>query len=105
VLERFLALRPAGHERDVLRLLVELGTRVVGALDELRYRAGEVIEYVASGEGIRMAVPGGGHTIRTGTSYAAPLVSGLCALLLGVRPDLRPFEVKALLKARATGSR
>jgi subtilisin family serine protease len=35
----------------------------------------------------------------TGTSFAAPVVSGVCALLLGAFPMLRPFEVRAVLAA------
>jgi hypothetical protein len=34
----------------------------------------------------------------TGTSFA-PTVTGLCALLLGVFPDRRSFELKTILKA------
>jgi subtilisin family serine protease len=37
----------------------------------------------------------------TGTSFATPTVTGLCALLLGAFPDLRPFELKTLLKHAA----
>jgi subtilisin len=48
---------------------------------------------------VLVASPGGGTTTMTGTSFAAPAVSGLCALLVGACPDLRPFEVKSLLKA------
>jgi len=46
-----------------------------------------------------VAAPGGGETTMTGTSFAAPAVTGLCALLVGACPDLRPFEVKSLLRA------
>ena len=37
----------------------------------------------------------------TGTTFATPAVSGLCALLVGAYPDLRPFDVKSLLRAFA----
>lgn len=30
--------------------------------------------------------------------FATPAVSGLCALLVGAFPDLRPFEVKSVLR-------
>lgn len=68
---------------------------------ELRYRPDEPIEYVARGELVRVAAQGGGYTVKTGTSFATPAVSGLVALLLGADPSLRSFEVKALLKAHA----
>lgn len=37
----------------------------------------------------------------SGTSMATPIVSGICALLLEARPDLRPSEVKARLMLTA----
>ncbi|MEB3285447.1 MAG: S8 family serine peptidase [Candidatus Sericytochromatia bacterium] len=36
-----------------------------------------------------------------GTSAAAPHVSGLAALILSLRPELRPFEVKAVIQQNA----
>lgn len=51
------------------------------------YSAGErSAEYVTSG----------------GTSYAAPYVSGLAALILAVRPELNPSQVESLLESTAT---
>lgn len=67
----------------------------------LEYRAGEGVDLAAAGRGLRAATPGGGHASVDGTSYAAALVTGHCALLLGRHADLRPFEVKTLLKAHA----
>lgn len=67
----------------------------------LLYREGEAIEFVADGEEVVVAAPGGGYTTKTGTSFAAPAVSAMCALLLGTWPGLRPFEVKALLRNAA----
>ncbi len=63
------------------------------------YRQAHPIEYVAHGENVVVAAPGGGYTTKTGTSFATPTVSGLCALWLGAFADLRPFELKSLLKA------
>ena len=64
-----------------------------------RYRPGAIGELVAPGEDIRVALPGGGHALRAGTSYAAPAIAGLCALILGAFPDARPFDVKSMLRA------
>ena len=64
----------------------------------VRY-AGAPIEYVAHGDEVVCASPGGGYTAKTGTSFATPTITGLCALLLGVFPDLRSFELKTILKA------
>jgi len=67
----------------------------------LKYRPNNPIEYVARGEEVVTTARGGGYTTFTGTSFATPTVTGLCALLVGAHPDLRPFEVKSLLKAFA----
>lgn len=67
-------------------------------LAHVLYRPGEPIEFAAQGEEVRVAAAGGGYTIRTGTSLATPVVSGVVALLLGANPTLRPFEIKTLLK-------
>ena len=37
--------------------------------------------------------------IKSGTSMASPIVAGLAALMIAVRPDLTPAEVEALIKA------
>jgi subtilisin family serine protease len=68
---------------------------------DLIYRGGKVIEYAACGEELEVAVAGGGYRKVTGTSFAAPIVAAICALFLGARPDLRPFEIKTVLKAYA----
>ena len=39
----------------------------------------------------------------SGASFATPIVAGYVCLLLGAYPGLRPFEVKAILKAMAAG--
>ncbi|RAY11556.1 peptidase S8 [Actinomadura craniellae] len=60
---------------------------------------------LAPGENILVAAPGGGTARRTGTSLAAPIVSGVAALLLclqvrsGRAPD--PLAVRAALLAGA----
>jgi len=59
------------------------------------------IEFAARGEHVRVPAAGGGYTHMTGTSFATPTVTGLCALLIGAHPDLRLFELKTLLKAAA----
>jgi subtilisin len=66
---------------------------------QVAFQRDRIIEFAAHGEDVVVAAPGGGTTTMTGTSFAAPAVSGICALLVGASPDLRPFEVKSLLKA------
>lgn len=60
-----------------------------------------LIEFAALGTEVVVAAPGGDYTVKTGTSFATPTVSGLCALLLGRWPGLRQFELKTVLKAHA----
>ena len=65
------------------------------------FQPGLPIEFAAGGEGVTAAARGGGWTTVTGTSFATPAVSGLCALLLGAFPDLQPYEIKSVLRAKA----
>lgn len=44
----------------------------------------------------------GDYATASGTSYAAPMVSGLCGLLWSRRPNLTPSDVEAILKASCT---
>ncbi len=67
----------------------------------LRYMPDSVIEFVGHGDEVTVAAPGGGYTTKTGTSFATPAISGVVAVLLGAYPDLRPFEVKAILRSWA----
>jgi subtilisin family serine protease len=68
---------------------------------EYFFRGGRPIEYIAAGDEVTVAAPGGGYTTRTGTSFATPAITGICALLLGAFPGLRTFEMKTVLKAHA----
>lgn len=64
----------------------------------LAFRPDHAIEFIAHGEDVMVAAAGGGYTTMTGTSFATPAVSGICALLVGAFPDLRIFEVKSILR-------
>jgi subtilisin family serine protease len=68
---------------------------------ELVFREGNPIEFSAHGDDFVVAAPGGRYTVQGGTSFATSAVTALCALLLGRRADLTPYELKALLKQRA----
>jgi subtilisin family serine protease len=64
----------------------------------LKFRPDHAIEFIAHGEEVPVAAAGGGYTTMTGTSFATPAISGICALLVGSYPDLRSFEVKSILR-------
>jgi subtilisin len=65
---------------------------------QLKYRPDHAIEFIGHGEEVTVAAAGGGYTTMTGTSFATPAISGICALLTGAFPDLHPFEVKSILR-------
>jgi len=54
-------------------------------------------DLVAPGAYINTTQSGGGYNFTSGTSYAAPHVSGAAALLLQKNPDLLNYELKSLL--------
>ena len=80
-------------------------------------RAGRRASYANWGGSVTLAAPGGsvdaggtgavqvstplGTSGRTGTSLAAPLVSGVVSLMLGLNPALTPAEVKRILQESA----
>ncbi|MBB6098571.1 serine protease [Deinobacterium chartae] len=82
-------------------------------------RAGRRAPYANHGPAVSVAAPGGDHspgggvissyygagptyTSASGTSFAAPMVSGVVSLMLALKPTLTPTEVKAILERTAT---
>ncbi|WP_149182520.1 S8 family serine peptidase [Streptomyces sp. TRM49041] len=61
------------------------------------YNPAPPVEFHARGVRVPVAWPGGGTIRSTGNSFAAPHVSGLCALVLGKHPWLTPFQLKTVL--------
>jgi len=75
----------------------------IGAIDSADHRAaftnfGEAVMSYAPGVGVPTLVPGGQILASSGTSFSAPYVSGVLALLRSGRPDLQFDEVKRRLK-------
>ncbi|MGP3916176.1 S8 family peptidase [Nonomuraea sp. 10N515B] len=62
-------------------------------------------DVTAPGVGITAAEPGGGHVAMSGTSMAAPHVTGAAALLRQARPGITGGELKSLLMATAAPGR
>ncbi|WP_329310673.1 S8 family serine peptidase [Streptomyces sp. NBC_01262] len=61
------------------------------------YNPSPPVEFHARGVRVPVAWPGGGVIRSTGNSFAAPHISGLCALVLGKHPWLTPFQLKTVL--------
>ena len=72
--------------------------------DELRYRPDKLVSFAAKGERVRVPWLDGQWRLETGSSFAAPRVTGFVARLLSVYPGLRPDLVKALLRVAAARS-
>ncbi|MFO8233232.1 MAG: S8 family serine peptidase [Longimonas sp.] len=78
----------------------------VGAMDQ----SGAASSYTASrsftdvgapGDDIRTTVLGSDHDDKTGTSFAAPFVTGTASLLLAAEPSLRAYDIEHILKRTA----
>jgi subtilisin family serine protease len=62
-----------------------------------RYRPGDAIECTASGHEQRLRWLGGREEVRSGTSFAAPHITGIIALVLQRHPGSSLEEVRAML--------
>jgi subtilisin len=65
-------------------------------------RLGQLVEFAAPGQDLEVAWMGGGRKKVTGSSFAAPQVTGLLARLISCCPTLSPVHAKALLHQLAT---
>lgn len=75
--------------------------------DPFRYHANPLppTEFLARGVGVDVAWKGGGYSVVTGNSFAAPHIAGLAALVRSKHPAMRPFQVKSALWACAANVR
>lgn len=80
----------------------------VGSFDGKHYSsAGPLLPYitkpelVAPGTNILSMKPGGGYSIKSGTSMSVPFISGICALLLEQSPHLSNDQIKIRLMEAA----
>jgi subtilisin family serine protease len=70
--------------------------------DELFYRPGNLVEFIAPGQDIVVAWLAGAIKKVTGSSFAAPYVAGLLARLISGCPSLSPLHTKTLLQKLAS---
>jgi subtilisin len=59
------------------------------------------VEFGAAGMDVEVAWLDGSVIKATGNSFAAPVIAGYAALILGEHPGLTPFQVKTILHATA----
>lgn len=62
----------------------------------------ETVDVFAPGASIYSTVPGNGYEQNDGTSFAAPMVTGLAALLMAYHPELTAEQVRALVLDTST---
>ena len=65
-------------------------------------RWGPEVSFCAPGEGITSFLPGGQTATRSGTSFAAPHVTGTLALILSALPSLSPAQAVGILMGSLT---
>ncbi|WP_219825587.1 S8 family serine peptidase [Nonomuraea typhae] len=61
------------------------------------YNPAPPAEFHARGVKVPVAWPGGKEIRSTGNSFAAPHITGICALILSKHPWLTPFQLKTVL--------
>ncbi|MDF1752893.1 MAG: S8 family serine peptidase [Verrucomicrobiales bacterium] len=65
--------------------------------EEIYHTPNQMISFMAQGERVKVPWLGGSTKIETGSSFAAPRISGKIAKLLSVYPNLDPGLIKPLL--------
>jgi len=69
--------------------------------DEMYHHPGRMISFLAQGDRVRVPWLGGSTKVETGSSFAAPRISGKIARLLSVFPNISPGAIKPLLASLA----
>jgi len=72
----------------------------------IEFRPKDAVEFDAAGAQMEVAWKStreapNATRVAEGSSFACPLVTGLAARIMSVKPDLTPYELKSLLKAYA----
>jgi subtilisin family serine protease len=61
------------------------------------YNPSPPVDFYARGVRVPVAWPGGGETLSTGNSFAAPHITAISALILSKHRMLTPFQLKSVL--------
>ncbi|MEM4576257.1 MAG: S8 family serine peptidase [Candidatus Nezhaarchaeales archaeon] len=62
---------------------------------------GPYVDLSAPGSGIYTTTRGGGYGAVSGTSFSAPIVAGVAALMLSINPSLTPSQIEQVLESTA----
>jgi serine protease AprX len=94
---------PADGDSVIAVGAVDLGGNIAGFSSPGPTYDGRVKpDVVALGMGTYCAVPQGSYNNLAGTSFATPLVAGVCALLLEAHPDWNPIQIREALWTTAS---
>jgi subtilisin family serine protease len=72
-------------------------TTTSDGLADFSNRGASSVDLGAPGQDVLSTIPGNAYGYKSGTSMAAPHVSGVAALVLGMHPGLAPWQVKAAI--------
>ena len=68
------------------------------------YNPSPPVEFFGRGLDLDVAWLGGGTLRCTGNSFATPHIAAICALILGLHPELTPFQLKSVLYQTASNA-
>ena len=86
---------PASYSFDNILSVANLS--FTGQLDQSSNYGAQSVDLAAPGTYILSCIPGGQYGYMSGTSMAAPMVTGVAAVVSSYRPDLTPFQIKDVL--------
>ena len=81
--------------------VVSVGSHAGGDPYEFFSNPSPPVEFFARGVDVELPWRDGGTMVGTGNSFAAPHISGICALILSKHPELTPFQLKSVLHLTA----
>jgi len=81
--------------------VMAVGSTTSGDLRSGFSQHGPLLEVSAPGSSVLTLTTGNSTTVTSGTSFAAPLTSGIVALMLGANPGLTNAEIRQILKDSA----